>query len=99
MVNYGYSSDPSYTIRTRLAEYYEILCNLEDYYDFSLSDIEEELKDAIRAYCIAVENEFDFLVEFVHQGIDEQRLDLLAIEDLVLSISSKVRFVCERRDN
>lgn len=99
MVNYSYSSDPSYTIRTRLAEYYEILCNLEDYYEFSLSDIEEELKDAIRTYCVAAENEFDSMVELVHQGIEKQFLDLLAVEDFVLSISCTVRFVCERRDN
>ena len=99
MVNYSYSSDPSYTIRTRLAEYYEILCNLEDYYEFSLSDIEEELKDAIHTYCVAAENEFDALVEAAHQGIEDQFLDLLAIEDLVLSVSSIVRFICERREN
>lgn len=100
LANFGiYEADPSYSIRTRLAEYCEILASYDDYSEFSIQDIEEELKEAIHVYCASAEDELDALIECAHKGIEDSYIDISAIEDMILSISSIVRFVCERRDS
>lgn len=100
MANLGiYDSDPAYAIRTRLAEYCEMLASYDDYYEFSFEDVEEELKEAIHIYCATAEDDLDALIDLVHKGMEDEYIDIPAVEDMILSISSMVRLVCERRDN
>lgn len=100
MANLGiYDSDPAYAIRTRLAEYCEMLASYDDYCEFSFEDIEEELKEAIHIFCATAEDDLEALIDFVHKGMEDECIDIPAVEDMVLSIASMVRLIFERRDN
>ena len=94
-----YNTDPAYAIQTRLSEYFELLCNLDDYYEYALLEIEDELSSAISLYFDSQADEYNELVENVHSGIEYGDLDLNQIEEQISVISSAVRRIREQRDS
>lgn len=94
-----YRYDPAYSICSRLSEYYEILSNYDDYCEYNLKEIEDELSDALQVFCDSASDDFLDLIDLVHQGLEEDCLDYTTIDDMVSCISEKVRHMCERGAN